>query len=177
MIVTKIKEKIQALTKNNLHENRHLLDTEQKVLALLPNASNELRIAALWHDIDRAIPEERIHFKDYWDYEKYKKAHALKSAQIMYNILIDMWESKIFSQRVFDIIAHHERQHPTDTEINILMTADSLSFFDCNISDYEKTHTFEDTQKKINFMYNRMEPIGKEYLKENMLKIYEKYIK
>jgi ribosome biogenesis SPOUT family RNA methylase Rps3 len=176
MSINVIRERVTDVSKNNIHEQRHLLDTEKKVLLLLPNASDALRISALGHDIDRSIIDKRIKYEDFSNYEEYKKAHALQSAKIMYHIVIEKTGNSILAERIYDLIKDHERWDPNDYEKETLMTADSLSFFDCNIKDYEDTHTFEDTKKKIHFMYSRMLPTGKFYIKEKMIDIQRKYI-
>ena len=57
-ILNKFREYVKTKTveidpEGRLYLHPHLIDTEDKLLILDPNANPELRIAALGHDIDR----------------------------------------------------------------------------------------------------------------------------
>ncbi len=160
--------KWDANIRNIEGERKHLLDTLDCVLSLYPEADISLQVAWLFHDIERSMPG-RVQRKDYqktWDYEWYKRAHANNSAKITDKILAYYWVDQSTRDRVFYLIKSHERIVENDFEQNILVTADSLSFFRCNLARYQQTHAKEDLHSKVTFMYQRMIWRGKTMLKE-----------
>ena len=71
-----LKKKIEKIIKNTL----------EWLLKLKPDADEALQIAALAHDIERAIEKRKVKRKDYKDYDEFKNAHALNSANISVEI-------------------------------------------------------------------------------------------
>ncbi len=127
------------------------------VLELKPDADEALKIAALAHDIDRAITG--ITEKDLSDYSKineFKKDHALRSAQFIVNILQRHGYTDDIIAKVEHLVENHEVGG--DDESDILMNADSLAYFDYNIPSYLKRNGEERTIEKIIFMYKRLSP-------------------
>ncbi len=55
----------------------------QWLLKLDANADDALKIAALGHDIDRAVEHRRIRRADFPDFDTFKAAHARNSAAIL----------------------------------------------------------------------------------------------
>jgi len=125
------------------------------VLKLKPNADEALKIAAISHDIDRAIT--KITEKDLQDYSKineFKKEHSLRSAKFIGEIM----EKHNYSSEVIKKVQHLVGSHEFggDEEQNILMNADSLAYFENNVPFYLERNGLEQTKKKIRFMYDRL---------------------
>ncbi|MFA5754306.1 MAG: DUF4202 family protein [Patescibacteria group bacterium] len=125
------------------------------VLELKPDADESLKIAALAHDMDRAITG--ITEKDLSDYSKineFKKDHALRSASFITDILQKYEYPEEIIAKVKHLVENHEAGG--DDESDILMDADSLAYFDYNIPSYLKRNGQERTIEKIRFMYKRL---------------------
>ncbi len=143
------------------------------MLNLKPDADEALKIAALSHDIDRAIT--KILEKDLNDYSKineFKKEHSIRSAQFICNIL----KKHNYSQSIIDKVKHLVENHEFggDLESDILMDADSLAYFEYNIPSYLKICGREKTKEKIKFMYKRLSAKTKELV--NQIKFKDKEI-
>ncbi len=61
----------------------HSRNTLKWLLVLDANADVALRIAALGHDIDRAIEARKVRRADFADYDAFKAAHARNGAAIL----------------------------------------------------------------------------------------------
>lgn len=148
-------EEIKAITKKATDKTEfdHSQSVWQWVLKLKPDADIALQIAALGHDIDRSFENRRMKRQDFAVYDKYKKQHALLSAQIMCDILRAHNFDKTTIDKVKNLIENHEVGGEGD--VKILMEADSITFFK-NFTHYRQTHTQEKTIDKIKFMYNRL---------------------
>ncbi len=69
-------------------DSRHADNTLEWLLRLEPDASAALQLAALGHDIDRAIEGLKVRRADFDNYDAFKAAHARNSAQILRQILV-----------------------------------------------------------------------------------------
>lgn len=135
------------------------------VLKLNPDSDEALKIAALSHDIDRAIT--KITEKDLTDYSKideFKKEHAIRSAKFICDILKKYNYSTETINRVKHLVENHEVGGDNDS--NILMDADSLAYFDYNIPSYLKRNGRERTEEKIKFMYKRLSKKAKKLVSQ-----------
>lgn len=146
------------------HEINHAINTLEWLLVLLPDASESLQVSVLLHDCDRFIKEKRVVQDDFENYDDYKKAHSIKSAEIAKKILLKIHRKDIINQ-VTEYIADHE--FGTTTLSAVVCDADSLSFFDQNIQRYYFERGAENTEKKIAFMYNKLSAKAKELLKNS----------
>ena len=54
----------------------HSRNTLEWLLRLAPQADTALRIAALGHDIERAVEARKVRRADFADYDAFKAAHA-----------------------------------------------------------------------------------------------------
>ena len=125
------------------------------VLKLKPDADEALKIAALAHDIDRAITG--ITEKDLSDYSKineFKKEHSVRSANYIAELLVKHECREEVIRKVKDLVEKHEVGG--DSESDILMNADSLAYFEYNIPSYLKRNGEERTKEKIKFMFSRL---------------------
>jgi hypothetical protein len=137
------------------YEKTHSKLTLKWVLVLEPNASEALRIAAIAHDIDRAVTG--ITEKDLKDFSKlneFKKEHSIRSAKAVVDLLKRHHYDKRVIGRAKGIIEKHE--FGGDKESDVLKDADSISYFDYNLPFYLKRNGKEKTKKKIKFMYVRL---------------------
>ena len=84
-----VKKKIKGIIEKCLvtEDPIHSKNTLEWLLKLKPNADEALKIAALGHDIERAIEEQKVRRKDYVSYDEFKKAHALNSTKILEEIM------------------------------------------------------------------------------------------
>ncbi len=152
-----IKKEIFGILKKSplVFEITHANLTLKWLLKLKPNADIALQIAALSHDIERAVTG--ITEKDLKDYSKiseFKKKHSIRSAEIILGLLERHGFSEAITKKVFLLVKDHE--FGNSKESKILMEADSLAYFDYNIPGYLKRNGKERTKEKIRFMYNRL---------------------
>ncbi|MDP2749979.1 MAG: DUF4202 family protein [Nanoarchaeota archaeon] len=125
------------------------------VLKLKPDADEALKIAALAHDIERAvtgITEKDL--KDYSKIDEFKKEHSIRSSKIISDLMkSNGYDNKVI-ERVKYLVDNHEFGGKLDAEI--LKDADSLAFFDYNIPSVFKRNGRERVIEKIKFMYRRL---------------------
>lgn len=135
------------------------------VLKLKPDADEALKIAALAHDIDRAITG--ITEKDLKDFSKiheFKKEHAMRSAKFTCDIMKKQGYDNETIEKVKRLIEVHEEGG--DEEETTLMEADSISYFDYNIDHYCERYGKEKTKKKAQFMYKRLSEKARNMVKQ-----------
>jgi len=144
--------------------------TLEWVLKLKPDADEALRIAALAHDIDRAVNgsiEDKLP-KDLPDIAKVKQQHALRSADITCRMMAKLGYDDNIVKKVRYLIENHESGG--NEEANILMNADCMSFFEHNIYFYVKKKGKEKTKNKIRWICKRMSPEAKRLVRETKFK-------
>jgi hypothetical protein len=116
------------------HGRVHLLQTEVWLQRLKPGASEELLLAALTHDMERAFPgpdSPSLDPKDGVDNPGYNNAHSERSARIVSNYLREQDASSESIKEVARLIRAHE--YGGDDEENLVQAADSLSFLEVNV--------------------------------------------
>lgn len=160
------KEILNVLKKSPLDfETTHAQLVHKWVLILKPEADEALQIAALSHDIDRAITGiTEKDLKDFSKIDEFKKEHAERSAQFISEILKKHNYSDTAINKVKLLVTKHEVGG--NEEQNILRDADSLAYFEYNIPSYLKRNGQERTKEKIKFMFERMSPKAKEIVKD-----------
>jgi len=151
-----VKNRIEAIIrKSKVPEDPvHSKNTLKWVLKLKPNADVALQIAALGHDIERAIEEKKVKRKDFESYNEFKKEHAVSSVKILERIMMDCGVNKDLIEDVCSLVIHHEVGG--DGRSNILKDADSLSFLDVNLPYYFSRNDVEETRKRILWSYQRL---------------------
>lgn len=135
------------------------------VIKLKPDVDEALKIAAMSHDIERAITKiTEKDLKDYSKIDEFKKEHSLRSAKFICDIL----KRYNYPQEIIDKVKYLVENHEVggDEEANILRDADSLAYFDYNIPSYLKRNGEEQTREKIKFMYKRLSIEAKELVKQ-----------
>jgi hypothetical protein len=141
----------------------HSENTLEWILKLDPQATVELQIAGLAHDIDRAIAPSVNQNPDE-SYDEYKNRHSLRSAEIMKKIMDEEKVPESFSKRVVNLITYHEVGG--DSETDTLRDADSISYFDKCIEIYFQKRGLEPTKDKMRFMYSRSSSRAKKIILE-----------
>jgi hypothetical protein len=109
---------------------RHLERTLDWLLALEPDASEGLRIAAAVHDIERAYPDEQSSWDSArdWDSEAYNRWHQDRCADIAASWLREEGASPELVAEVDALVRVHE--DGGWREADLLQAADSLSFLE-----------------------------------------------
>jgi hypothetical protein len=143
-----VKKKIEEIIeKSSVPEDPvHSKNTLQWLLKLEPDADDALKIAALGHDIERAIEERKVRRNDYESYDEFKKAHALNSAEILAEIMKDCGVSKELIDDVYSLVLRHETGG--DKRADVLRDADCISFFDVNLPYYYSRNSREETRRR-----------------------------
>lgn len=152
-----IKKEIEEILPNSpiVEESKHAELVLKWVLELKPDADEALKIAALSHDIDRAVNKiTEKDLKDHSNMSKFKKEHSMRSAIIICNILKKHNYPQKIIGKVKQLVENHEVGG--DPESDILKDADSIAYFEYNIPFYLKRYARERTKEKIKFMYERM---------------------
>lgn len=154
--ITCVKKKIEEVIANSTvpEDPVHSKNTLKWLLKLDPDADEALRIAALGHDIERAVEERKVRRKDYESYNEFKEAHALKSAEILREIMDECRSSRKLTEDVYDLICIHETGG--DDRANLLRNADSISFFDVNLPFYFIRNGVEETKERYLWGYKKL---------------------
>jgi len=132
----------------------HSKNTLEWLLRLKPDADKALQIAALGHDIERAIEERKVKRKDYKSYDEFKDAHALNSAKILAEIIKECNISKELVDDVFCLVRHHETK--TTRRADVLRDADTVSFFHVNLPNYFIRNGIEETRRRFLWGYKKL---------------------
>jgi hypothetical protein len=133
----------------------HSFNTLQWLIELAPGADSALRIAALGHDIDRAIEERKVKRADFADYDEFKAAHARNSAGILLEILQECGvEDEALRREVHRLVCRHEVGG--DPRSELLKDADGISYFDVNLPHYFERNGREETRRRCAWGYRRL---------------------
>jgi hypothetical protein len=151
-----VKKKIEKIIKESPvpEDPIHSKNTLEWLIKLKPDADEALKIAALGHDIERAIEERKVRRKDYKDYDEFKDAHALNSANILVEIMKECNISKELIDDLFSLVRHHETGGTR--RVDILRDADSISFFHVNLPYYFIRNGVEETKKRCLWGYKKL---------------------
>ncbi|MBO1224967.1 MAG: DUF4202 family protein [Candidatus Scalindua sediminis] len=124
---------------------------------LLETETNEaLQIAALAHDIDRAVEKRKILRADFNDYDAFKAAHAKNSARILGEILNGCHVEQTIINEACRLVERHEAGG--DLCSDLLKDSDSISFFEVNMLLYFQREGYEETLKRCIWGYHRLSP-------------------
>ena len=161
-----VKRKIEEVIKGSSvpEDPIHSKNTLEWLLKLMPDANESLKIAALGHDIERAIEKRKVRRQDYKDYDAFKDAHALNSANVLKEIMQTCEIDKKMIDAVFFLVRHHETG---DTDrVDILKDADSISYFDVNLPHYFLRNNLIETKRRCLWGYKRLSDEGKKIVEE-----------
>ena len=141
----------------------HAENTLEWLLRLEPDANDALQLAALAHDIDRAIERIKIKRADFGNYDAFKAAHARNSAEILRPILTACGvERNIVKEACRLVQAHEEGGDPGS---DLLKDADSISYFDVNLPLYFQREGWDETKRRSHWGYRRLTPRAQEIVK------------
>ncbi|NOR79035.1 MAG: DUF4202 family protein [Methanophagales archaeon] len=151
-----VKKKMEWIIKKSQvpEDPVHSKNTLEWLLKLKPDADDALKIAALGHDIERAIAERKVRREDYKDYDEFKEAHASNSAKILAEIMKECNISKKLADDVVFLVCHHETGGTR--RIDILRDADSISFFHVNLPYYFLRNGVEETKRRCLWGYKKL---------------------
>lgn len=161
-----VKRKIEEVIKGSSvpEDPIHSKNTLEWLLKLKPDADESLKIAALGHDIERAIEKRKVSRQNYKDYDAFKDAHAFNSANILAEIMQACDIDKKMIDEVFFLARHHE-SGGTD-RIDILKDADSISYFNVNLPYYILRNNLTETKRRCLWGYKRLSDKGKKIVAE-----------
>ena len=156
--------RIRALAREWIHayyDVEHLRRSGDWLLAIDPVASEPLVIAALTHDMERAVPGgpviDKVRME--WDDLGYNTAHCARSAAIVAQWLMDQRAPKEFVLGVQQPIVEHE--FGGSAEGDVIQAADSISFLETNrglcarwVANHECT--LEKSRDKLRWMCDRV---------------------
>lgn len=134
----------------------HAQNTLEWLLRLKPDADETLQIAALGHDIERAMDDRKVMRDENDDFDAFKAAHAENSAQILKNIMEDFNVEEDFIEEVYRLVCHHETGG--DPRSDLIRDADGLSFFEVNLPLYYEREGPEKALARCRWGYKRLSP-------------------
>ncbi len=133
---------------------RHADNTLEWLLRLESNAGDALQLAALAHDIDRAIEEIKVKRADFDDYDAFKAAHARNGAEILRPILNACGVAGNIVDEACRLVEVHEVGG--DPRSDLLKDADSISYFDVNLPLYYQREGWAETKRRSLWGYRRL---------------------
>ena len=134
---------------------RHSTNTLEWLLTLEPGADEALQLAALGHDIDRAVEATKVLRADFRDYDDFKAAHAAHSAEMLLEILQQCgMRDPALADELYRLVRVHEVGG--DARSDLLVDADSLSYFDVNLPLYRQRNSREETLRRCVWGYRRL---------------------
>jgi hypothetical protein len=132
----------------------HAENTLKWLLTLDPAADEALLIAALGHDVERAVLHRRVQKAPYPSFEAYKAAHAENSARILGDIMVECGVEPLIREEVCRVVTLHETGG--DARSDMLKDADSLSFFHVNLPYYAARNDRETIERRGAWGYQRL---------------------
>jgi len=142
---------------------RHADNTLEWLLKFDPKTDPAMQIAALAHDIDRAVEARKVRRADFEDYDTFKAAHAQNGAKILRGILADCQVAKPIGDEACRLVTLHEVGG--DPRSDLLKDADSISYFDVNMPLYYQREGWDETKRRCVWGYRRLSSRGKEIVK------------
>ncbi len=154
--IDRVKKSIEAIiSRSGVPEDPvHSKNTLEWLLKLKPDADEALQIAALGHDIERAIEQRKVRREDFEQYDRFKAAHAHNSAEILKEIMLDCGVVETLIEQVYNLVRRHEVGG--DERSDLLKDADSISYFDVNLPHYYNRHGWEETKRRCLWGYKRL---------------------
>jgi hypothetical protein len=135
---------------------RHAESTVAWVLMLMPCADKALQLASLGHDIDRAIESRRVRKDCFCSFDEFKAAHALNSAEIVGEILLECGVDEGVRAEVCRLVRLHETGG--DDRSDVLRNADAISYFQDNLPLYFARNGWVETKRRALWGFARLSP-------------------
>ncbi len=150
------KQKIGAVIAGSLvpEDPRHAENTVEWLLRLDPDADEALQMAALGHDIDRAVEARKVQRADFADYDAFKAAHARNSAIMLSEIMDACGVIGDIKEEVYRLVCRHEVGG--DPRTDLIKDADAISYFDVNLPLYYERNGWEETLRRCEWGYRRL---------------------
>ncbi len=176
------KQKIRAVIAGSRvpEDPRHADNTLEWLLRLEPDAGDALQLAALAHDIDRAIEEIKVRRADFDDYDAFKAAHARNGTKILRPILIRCnVEGDIVDEACRLVEVHEVGGDPSS---DLLKDADSISYFDVNLPLYYQREGWAESKRRSLWGYQRLSARARkiveniDYEEETMIRLLREVI-
>ena len=143
------------ITGSNLPEDpTHAENTLEWLLKLNPEADHALQLAALAHDIDRAIETQKVRRNDYDGYDAFKAAHARNGASILREIMEECGVDDSVTEEACRLVTLHEVGG--DNRSDLIKDADSTSYFEVNMPLYYQREGWEETKRRCIWGYRRL---------------------
>jgi hypothetical protein len=123
-------ETVRSWVRERSPQAPHLEQTLAWTMELEPSASEEVQIAALSHDMERAFPEGSPKWEADrgWNDPLYDIAHTERSARVVGDFLRDAGLPEANVREVVRLILAHEKGGWPDADV--VQAADSLSFLE-----------------------------------------------
>ncbi len=144
---------------------QHLIRAEEWLLILKPDASEEMLLATLTHDMERAFPgpdSPTIDPKRGVDDPVYNMAHSERSARIVSAYLQEQGAASESIAQVVRFIRVHE--YGGNDDENLVQAADSLSFLEVNVDSFlswldagNSVWDADAVRAKFTWMYERIQ--------------------
>jgi hypothetical protein len=144
-------------------DSRHADNTLEWLLRLEPDADEAMQLAALAHDIDRAIEEIKVQRADFGNYDDFKAAHARNGAAILRSLLTACDVERHIVDEACRLVEAHEVGG--DYRSDLLKDADSISYFDVNLPFYYRREGWDEAKRRSFWGYRRLSPRAKEIVK------------
>ena len=155
--IDRVKTSIEAIiARSGVPEDPiHAQNTLKWLLALKPNADEALQIAALGHDIERAMDQRKVQREDFQDYDQFKAAHAQNSAEILKGVMLECGVAdETLMGQVYDLVRRHEIGG--DPRSDLLKDADSISYLEVNLPIYFAREGYAETLRRTIWGYCRL---------------------
>ena len=154
--IDRVKKSIEAIISGSSvpEDPVHSKNTLNWLLKIKPDSDEALQIAALGHDIERAIDRRKVRREDFEHYDQFKAAHAHNSAKILKEVMLDCGVDKTLIEQVCELVRRHEVGG--DERSDLLKDADSMSYFDVNPSHYFNRHGWDETKRRCQWGYKRL---------------------
>ena len=150
------KQKIRAMIAGSKvpEDPRHAENTLEWLLTLNPEADQALQIAALAHDIDRAVENQKVRRNDYDDYDAFKAAHARNGARMLREIMEKCGVDSSMTEEACRVVTLHEVGG--DPRSDLIKNADSVSYFKVNMPLYYQREGWKETKRRCIWGYRRL---------------------
>lgn len=135
-------------------DSLHADNTLEWLLRLHPSAGDALQLAALAHDIDRAVEETKVARADFDDYDHFKAAHARNGADMLHQVLTRCSVGRHIVDEACRLVRIHEVGG--DPESDLLKDADGISYFDVNLPHYFQREGWAETRRRSRWGYMRL---------------------
>lgn len=132
----------------------HAENTLTWLLTLNPGADQALQIAALAHDIDRAVENQKVRRNDYDNYDAFKAAHARNGASILRGIMETCGVEGSLTEEACRLVTLHEVGG--DPRSDLLKNADGVSYFKVNMPLYYQREGWKETKRRCIWGYRRL---------------------